>query len=325
MIYFITGITGFLGKQLTGALLADPSTSRVVGLSRDEHKIASMRQQFRDPRLDVYCGDVRDESRLSDALGVFPDVVIHGAAMKRVESCEADPDEAFKTNVLGTRNVVRAARAANVRKVIVVSSDKATSAETCYGKTKAMAEEIALGQNAYRGSSPTKVSVVRYGNVLGSTGSFLDALWAARHTGAAVNLTDRECTRFWWGVEDAVAFIRDVLEVMDGAEIFVPKLPSSKVADLARAVAPQSAQFQTGMRGLEKLHEVMISEAESRCAYELPDWYVLYPKLSQWWSARPPAGAVKVPDGFTFTSHQQPRSVRFELQESQRCESASSV
>lgn len=323
MTYFITGITGFLGRALTRALLADASTVRVAGLSRDEHKIAALRRHCPDPRLDVWCGDVRDPQRIEEALGVRPDAVIHAAAMKRVESCEADPDEAFKTNVLGTRHVVRAAREAGVPRVLVISSDKATSPDTCYGKTKAMAEEIALGQNAYRGASETRISVVRYGNVLGSTGSILDTLVAARQTGDAIHLTDPACTRFWWGVEDAVAFIREVLQVMRGAEIFIPRLASAKVSDLARAIAPAAPQRVTGMRGLEKVHEVMISEAESRCAYEYPVWYVLYPKQGQWWSATPSAEARKVPDGFVFASDQQPQQVSFELQESQPCASPS--
>lgn len=312
MIYLITGITGFLGTALTRALLADPSTERVIGLSRDEHKQARMEAACQDARLECWCGDVRDAERVTEAMGALPDAVIHAAAMKRVERCERDPREAFKTNVLGTSNVVRAAMAVGVPKVLVISSDKATSPETCYGKTKAAAEELALGQNAYRGKGPTRISAVRYGNILGSTGSFLDTLLRARQTREAIPITDLESTRFWWAVEDAVGFIRDVIARMQGAEIWVPKLVSAKVIDLAKAIAPESDVTITGMRGPEKVHEAMIAPTEARYAWELPDCYVLLPKLGQWWSAKPPEGAVKVPEEFVYASNIAPTSVRVE-------------
>lgn len=322
MIYLVTGLTGFLGRALTEALLADTSTTRVVGLTRDEHKRAAFRHQFPDPRVDVWLwtSGVCDRDRFRQALGVRPDVVIHAAAMKRVEACEEDPDEAYKTNVVGTRNVVTLARRAGVPKVLVISSDKATSPETCYGKTKAMAEEIALGQNVYRGKGQTRISVVRYGNILGSTGSFLDRLGRARATGEAIPITDISATRFWWSVTDAVGFILRVLNDMQGAEVWVPKLASAKVTDLALAIAPSSELIVTGMRGPEKLHEAMINETEARYAYELPDCYVLLPKQGYPWSPQPPVGAVKVPDGFSYASHQQPQSVRLELRESPLCQ-----
>lgn len=310
--YLITGITGFLGTALTKALLADPTTTRVVGLSRGEHTIANLKAAIQDPRLECRVGDVRHADRVAEVLGARPDVVIHAAAMKRVETCEGDPDEAFDINVLGTRHVVRAARRAGVPRVLVISSDKATSPETCYGKTKAAAEELALGQNAYRGHSRTRISCVRYGNVLGSTGSFLDALWRARHTGDAIAITDVQATRFWWDVHEAVGFIRSVLGRMGGAEIWIPKLVSAKVVDLAQAIAPDSPLTVTGMRGPEKLHEAMINPTEARYAWELPDAYVLLPKLGQWWSGPIPDGAVKVPDGFTYSSDLAPRSVQLE-------------
>jgi UDP-N-acetylglucosamine 4,6-dehydratase len=319
MIYFVTGITGFLGRRLTQALLADTSTTRVLGLSRDEHKRAAFLRQFPDQRVEVRIGDVRDAERMREALSVVPDVVIHGAAMKRVESCEAEPNEAFKTNVLGTLNVVTAARLAGVSRVVVISSDKATSAETCYGKTKAMAEEIALGQNAYRGSGQTRISVVRYGNVLGSTGSFLDTLTAARQSGADIPITDPEATRFWWSDTDAVAFIRRVVVGMRGAEVWVPKLVSAKVTALAEAIAPWSAHVVTGMRGMEKTHELMIGAAEARCAYELADSYVILPKRGQWWSPEPPEGSIPVPAGFTYGSGDRPVSVNLEFRENPLC------
>ena len=320
MIYFITGITGYLGTALTRALLADPRTTRIVGMARHEPGIAAFRQQFhQDGRVEAWVGDVRDRDRLRWALRTVPDVVIHAAALKRVELCEAQPSEAVKTNIDGTRHVVEEAMLANVPKVLVVSSDKSTSAETCYGKTKAAAEEIALGQNAYRGDGPTRISVVRYGNVLGSTGSFLDQLLEARSTGGPVTITDPNATRFWWQIDDAVRFVRTVLDQMQGAEIWVPKLVSATVGDLARAIAPQAIQTVTGMRGSEKQHEAMISPTEVSFTYELPDCYVLLPKRGQWWSPEPPAGAVRVADTFRYTSNDDPLRVSFEVHEAPSC------
>ena len=253
-------------------------------------------------------------------LGVKPDVVIHAAAMKRVEACEADPDEALKTNVLGTRHMVRLARRADVPRVLVISSNKATSPETCYGKTKALAEEIALGENVYRGRGRTRVSAVRYGNILGSTGSFLDTLWRARQTGSAIPITDGAATRFWWQVSDAAQFILRVLAAMQGTEVWVPKLVSARVVDLAAAIAPASSLVLTGTRGPEKTHEAMINATEARYTYtyELDDCYVLLPKQGAW-SPAPPVGAVRVPDGFTYTSQQLPQPVRVEFPENLLC------
>jgi UDP-N-acetylglucosamine 4,6-dehydratase len=319
VIYFVTGLSGFLGRALAQSLLADPTTTRLIGFSTNEHKRLAFLRDFPDPRVEYRTGNVRDMARVREALAVRPDVVIHAAAMKTVQCCEDDPDEAFKTNVLGTRNVVVAARQARVPKVVVVSSDKAASPETCYGKTKAMAEEIALGQNAYRGKGGTKISVVRYGNVVGSTGSFLDHLWDARATGGAVTITDPDATRFWWDGTQAVAFIREVIGRMRGAEIWVPKLVSAKVADLASAIAPRSAHAISGMRGMEKTHELMIAPAEARCAYELADSYVILPKRGQWWSPEPPDGSIPVPAGFTYGSGDRPVSVNLEFRENPPC------
>jgi FlaA1/EpsC-like NDP-sugar epimerase len=160
---------------------------------------------------------------------------------------------------------------------------------------------------------------VRYGNVMGSTGSFLDALLRARQTGEPVTITDPHATRFFWHVDDAVAFVRYVIAAMQGAEVWVPKLASTSVGDFARAWAPRSEQIVTGMRGLEKTHELMIGEAESRCAYEGPFYYVLYPKRGQWWSPEPRHDLKPVPSGFTYGSADDPLPLRVELQESQPC------
>lgn len=282
--------------------------------------MAALLRAVNDPRLECWTGNVRDAERMREAMRVRPDIVIHAAAIKRVEQCEANPEEAKKTNVDGTLNVVKAALVADVPRVLVISSDKACSPETVYGATKAEAEQQSLGQNALRGESPTRISVVRYGNVLGSAGSVLDHFVRARESGR-LNITDVEATRFWWGIESAVEFVSTVLARMQGCEIWIPKLVSARVVDLAKAIAPDAAVTVTGMRGSEKRHEAMINSTEARYAWELPDAYVLLPKMGQWWSPEPPEGAVRVPEGFTYLSSHDPLPV--ELQESLTCASPS--
>jgi len=301
----ITGGSGTFGAAMTRYAL-EHGAARVICLSRGEHRQAQLRHQIDDPRLETWIGDVRDRERLRWAFRVRPDVVIHAAALKRVEVCEQHSMEAVKTNVDGTRNVVEEAMLADVPTVLVISSDKATSPETTYGKTKAAAEDIALSQNAMRGSGETRVSVVRYGNVAGSQGSFIETLLRARQTGEPVRLTDPAATRFWWDIEAAVAFVADVLRDMRGAEIWIPRLPSARMDAFARALAPNSEQIVTGMRGSEKVHEAMINATESAYCWELPDRFVLLPKAGQWWSPEPPAGAVKVQAGFSYASDHDP-------------------
>lgn len=306
---FISGGSGTFGSAFVRYAL-DHGAGRVIVLSRGEHRQADLRRAIHDARLECWIGDVRHEARMLEAMGVQPDIVIHAAALKRVEVCEAEPEEALLTNTLGTLHVVKAAMRAGVPKVLVISSDKACAPETLYGTTKAAAEALALALNGHRGNSPTRISVVRYGNVLGSTGSFLETLLHLRQTGGPIPITDPESTRFWWSADDAVAFVARVLDRMRGAEIWVPKLASSKVVDLAHAVAPKSDVVITGMRGPEKRHEQMISPTEARCTYELDDAYVILPKRGQWWSPEPPAGAVPVGADFTYRSNDDPLSVQ---------------
>lgn len=297
----VTGGSGTFGTAYVRYAL-DQGAARVICLSRGEHRQAELQRTIADPRLTCWVGDVRDRERLRWAFGAQPDLVIHAAALKRIEVCEAEATEAFKTNVDGTRHVVEEAMRAGVPKVLVISSDKATSPETCYGITKAAAEAAALGQNALRGSGRTLISVVRYGNILGSQGSFLDVLKRCRETGDPVPITDARATRFWWTIDAAVAFVARVLDRMQGAEVWIPKLTSAPVVDLAACVAPRSRHDIIGMRGPEKRHELMISATESAYAYELPECYVLLPKTGMWWSPDPPAGAVLVGDEFRYSS-----------------------
>lgn len=305
----ITGGSGTFGTAFTQFALSQ-GAARVIGLADSEYRMAAYIKRFSsDARVCGWLGNVRDRDRLDWAFRAGLDLVIHAAALKRIELCEADPAEAVKTNIDGTRNVVEAAMLADVPRVIVISSDKATSPETCYGKTKAAAEEIAIGQNSLRGHGRTKISVVRYGNVMGSAGSVLETWWSARESGAPITVTDPDATRFWWTIEDAAAFVARIAEWMQGGEIWLPKLPSATTLALAQAWAPRSAIRVTGMRGTEKQHEAMIAPAEVPYAYELPDAYVLLPKLGHWWSAGIPEGAVKVPPEFRYTSDQHIHAV----------------
>ncbi len=309
MTYLITGGSGTFGSAFVRYALA--AGERVVVLSRGEHRQAELQRTINDPRLECWIGDVRDRERIRWALRLRPDVVIHAAALKRVEVCEQHASEAFKTNVDGTRHVVEEAMLAGVPKVLVISSDKACSPETTYGATKAAAEALAIGQNALRGNGSTRISVVRYGNVLGSQGSFLDAILRARASGDMLSITDVDATRFWWAIEDAVAFVGDVIAQMQGAEIWIPKLVSARVVDLVKAIAPDAPLQVTGPRGPEKTHEAMINPTEARYAWELPHAYVLLPKAGQWWSATPPPGAVPVASGFVYRSSDDPLSVAY--------------
>lgn len=297
----ITGGAGTFGSQFTRYAL-DRGAARVIVLSRNEHRQAALRAAIKDDRLECWIGDVRNPERLRWAFQCSPDVVIHAAALKRVEVCESDPDEALETNIDGTRHVVKAAMQAGIPKVLVISSDKACSPETLYGVTKAAAESAALSQNRYRGTGPTAISVVRYGNVLGSQGSFLEVLQRCALTGETVPVTDPTATRFWWTIQDAVAFVGTVLDRMRGCEIWVPKLTSASVADLIRQVAPVCPVTVIGMRGPEKRHEAMINATEAPYTYDLPDCYVILPKAEVWWGSKPLPGWTRVPDGFTFTS-----------------------
>ncbi len=318
----VTGGTGTFGTAFVRYALAHHA-KRVIVLSRGEHRQAELARTINDARLECWIGDVRDADRLKWAMRATPDIVVHAAALKRVESCEANASEAFKTNVDGTRHIVEQSMLARVKRVLLISSDKACAAETTYGTTKAAAEALAIGQNAMRGDGPTRISAVRYGNVLGSQGSFLDQIMAARVSGADVPITDLAMTRFWWSIDDAVAFVGSVLERMRGAEVWIPKLASARVVDLVHAIAPQSELVVTGPRGPEKTHEAMINATEARFAWELPDCYVLLPKHGQWWSAAPPEGAVRVADDFRYGSNDAPLQVHFdgEAREAHVCHS----
>ncbi|MBI2334031.1 MAG: UDP-N-acetylglucosamine 4,6-dehydratase (inverting), partial [Chloroflexi bacterium] len=272
-IVLVTGGTGSFGKKFTKILLEEKQPKKVIIFSRDELKQHEMQVGgFNDERLRYFIGDVRDRERLVRAMhGV--DIVVHAAALKQVPACEYNPMEAIKTNIMGTANVVEAALDAGVKKVLTVSTDKAVSPANLYGATKLAAEKLTIQSNAYAGGSATRFSCVRYGNVVGSRGSVVPLFLKQRSNGK-ITITDDRMTRFWLSLEQGVRFVILSIEQMEGGEVFVPKIPSTKVTDLARAVAPQAKLEIIGIRPGEKLHEMLISEDEARHTIELERMFV---------------------------------------------------
>jgi UDP-N-acetylglucosamine 4,6-dehydratase/5-epimerase len=243
---------------------------------------------------------VRDRERLVRAMhGV--DIVVHAAALKQVPACEYNPMEAIKTNIMGTANVVEAALDAGVKKVLTVSTDKAVSPANLYGATKLAAEKLTIQSNAYAGGSATRFSCVRYGNVVGSRGSVVPLFLKLRSTGK-ITITDDRMTRFWLSLDQGVRFVIDSIEQMEGGEVFVPKIPSTKVTDLARAIAPDAEINIIGIRPGEKLHEMLISEDEARHTIELDKMYVVQPAEATWFGYSWKDKGKELKEGFSYSS-----------------------
>ena len=272
----VTGGTGSFGKKfITKAL--EEGVKKIIVFSRDELKQYEMKQEFRDERIRFFIGDVRDKERLYRAFdGV--DIVIHAAAMKHVDACEYNPFEAVKTNINGAQNIIEAAIDKGVEKVIALSTDKACSPINLYGATKLASDKLFVAANAYSGSKKTRFSVVRYGNVVGSRGSVVPFFQKIAHTGK-LPITDERMTRFWITLDKGVQFVIDNLQRMHGGEIFVPKIPSMRVTDLAQAVAPECEIEFIGIRPGEKLHEMMITEDDARHTVEYNDYYAILPEI----------------------------------------------
>jgi UDP-N-acetylglucosamine 4,6-dehydratase len=285
----ITGGTGSLGKSLVEFLLKETKVRRIAIFSRDELKQQHLRIQLQDnPRLRWFLGDVRDLDRLKRAFhGV--DYVIHAAALKQVDTGEYNPMEFVKTNVLGSQNVIDASIDAGVRRVVALSTDKASSPINLYGATKLTADKLFVAANNYSVAYGTTFSVVRYGNVMGSRGSVIPFFQEIAAQGKPLPITDLRMTRFWISIESAVKFVIDSLEMMTGGELYVPKIPSMKIIDLARAVMPDAKLVEIGMRPGEKLHEEMISADDSRRTIILEKRYVVTPVVAEW-GYEPPSG-----------------------------------
>lgn len=309
----ITGGTGTLGQALVAELLTHHHPHKVVIVSRSESRQALMKAQWPETEngpLRYFIGDVRDKARLRDCFE-GANTVIHAAALKRVEVCEREPSEAVLTNVLGTLNAAQAARACGVQRFLFVSSDKSCQAATLYGGTKYVGERLIVGMNSYRGQRPIRFSAVRYGNVLGSTGS---ASHVFRASNGTVPITDRRCTRFFLTPQSAARFVLSSLTLMRGGEVFIPKLPAASVLTLAEAFAPNATPEVIGLRGSEKLHECLLSADESPWAQELPDRYVLLPPFPFWSGSTWPE-ATRVPPGFNYSSDQAEQLTAEQLQE----------
>lgn len=294
----ITGGTGSFGKRFTTKAL-ELGVKKIIVFSRDELKQYEMKQEFKDERIRFFIGDVRDKDRLYRAFdGV--DIVIHAAAMKHVDACEYNPFEAVKTNINGAQNIIEAAIDRGVEKVIALSTDKACSPVNLYGATKLASDKLFVAANAYVGEKRTQFSVVRYGNVVGSRGSVVPFFKKVRETGV-LPITDERMTRFWITLDQGVQFVLDNLERMQGGEIFVPKIPSMNIMDLAKAIAPECETKIIGIRPGEKLHEAMIMEDDARHTLEYETYYVIHPELS-WWSNGDENEGKPLNEDFSYTS-----------------------
>lgn len=296
----ITGGTGSFGKAFLDKILTERNPARVVVYSRDELKQYEMKQKYGDdPRVRFFLGDIRDRDRLKTAFhGV--DYVVHAAALKQVDTAEYNPMEYVKTNILGSENVLQAAIDAGVKKVVALSTDKASSPVNLYGATKLTADKLFIAGNHYAAGYETRFSVVRYGNVMGSRGSVIPFFRNLAAKGEPLPITDFRMTRFFITLPQAVDFVMDSFNDMAGGELYVPRIPSMLVADLARAISPESELVEVGIRPGEKLHEEMISTEDARRTLKRNDRYVVLPTLAEWgWSK--PAGD-EVPEGFAYTS-----------------------
>jgi UDP-N-acetylglucosamine 4,6-dehydratase len=298
----VTGGTGSFGRKFVEIVLANSDPKRLIILSRDEMKQSEMAQHFgHDPRLRFFLGDVRDRDRLHRAFqGV--EVVVHAAALKQVPAAEYNPFEVVKTNVLGAQNIIDVAIDAGVRHVIALSTDKAANPLNLYGATKLCADKLFVAANSYGGGTGTRFCCVRYGNVVASRGSVIPFFLSRKPTGV-LPITHPDMTRFWITLEQGVTLVLAAHRAMHGGEIFVPKIPSMRVVDLARAVAPECRLEVVGIRPGEKLHEVMIPADEARNTFEYDTHYIIAPAFHEWsmfdFGAN---GGRRVADGFSYAS-----------------------
>lgn len=299
-VILVTGGTGSFGKKFTEIVLEEFSPRKIIIFSRDELKQHEMAQQYGDTSMRYFLGDVRDLDRLKRAFrGV--DVVVHAAALKQVPACEYNPFEAVKTNVVGAQNVIDAAIDCGVKKVLAISTDKAVNPVNLYGATKLCAEKLFIQGNSYAGGDGTKFSCARYGNVIGSRGSVVPMFMRQREHGK-ITITDERMTRFWITLERGVRLVITSLDQMQGGDMFVPKIPSMRIADLASIVAPDCEIEVIGMRPGEKLHEVLVSRDEARTTLEFEDMFIVQPQFP-WWGGCEWTGGAVLPDGFEYSSN----------------------
>jgi UDP-N-acetylglucosamine 4,6-dehydratase/5-epimerase len=296
----LTGGTGSFGNAFIRRVTTQFPSAVIRVYSRDELKQSELRARFGDDQLRFLIGDVRDRGRMTRA-AQGADVVVHAAAMKQVPACEYNPFEAVRTNVLGAQHVVDSAIDAGVPKVLALSTDKAVNPVNLYGATKLCAEKIVVQGNAYAAQSRTTLACVRYGNVVGSRGSVVP-LFQEQVKQGRITITDERMTRFWITLDQAVDLVLYGLEHMVGGEIFIPKIPSMRVVDLAEAMAPGLSRDIIGIRPGEKLHELLLTSDESRHAIDADDVYVVLPE-HPWWEEHPRWKAGKpLDDGFVYSS-----------------------
>lgn len=295
----LTGGTGSFGNAfIEHAVEHSDATIRVF--SRDELKQSELRERWGDDRLRYMIGDVRDRRRLLRA-AQGADVIIHAAAMKQVPACEYNPSEAIQTNVVGAQNVVDAAIDARVPRVVALSTDKAVNPVNLYGASKLCAEKTIVQGNAYAASGATRLSCVRYGNVVGSRGSVVPLFLRLRSSGK-LTITDARMTRFWITLPQAVDLVVTALSRMQGGEIYIPKIPSMRITDLAKAMAPECEQEIIGIRPGEKLHELLITADEARHTVDTGDVYIVLPEHSWWDDHGPHASGSPLEDGWAYAS-----------------------
>lgn len=300
-VILLTGGTGSFGKKFVEIMLKEYHPEQIRIFSRDELKQIEMQKQFNNhPSLRFFIGDVRDKDRVYRACG-RASMIIHAAALKHVPVCEYNPFEAVKTNILGAENLIEAAIEQDVPRTVALSTDKAVNPTNLYGASKLCMERLFIAGNAYKGSHPVRFCCVRYGNVLGSRGSVIPLFLQSRNTGK-LKITDRRMTRFWITLEQAVRLVIEAAETMHGGEVFVKKIPSLRMTDLARVIGPDCELEEIGMRAGEKLHEVLLTEDESRHALDVGDKFIIEPEHPFWQDFKKWTGGRKLADGYRFAS-----------------------
>ncbi len=299
-VILVTGGTGSFGKRFIDKLLKTEAR-KIIIFSRDELKQSEMQASLKDPleKLRFFLGDIRDQERLHRAF-VGVNYVVHAAALKQVPTLEYNPFEAIKTNVIGSQNIIDAAINQGVERVIALSTDKAANPCNLYGATKLCSEKLFVAGNSYAGTKSTRFSAVRYGNVIGSRGSVVP-LFLARKESGSVPITDERMTRFWITLDQGVNFVVNCLRSMTGGEIFVPKISSMRIVDLAKALAPGCKLMKIGMRPGERLHEVLLTDDESARTRDLGDHYAIHPAAAPGDPTRPMPGIPVAPD-FRYAS-----------------------
>ena len=303
----VTGGTGSFGKRFVEIILREKRPHKLIVFSRDELKQHEMRQQFPDhpdSPMRYFIGDVRDKDRLTRAFHDV-DIVVHAAAMKQVPACEYNPFEAVQTNIMGAKNIIDVAIDSGVKRVIAVSTDKAVSPVNLYGATKLVAEKLFVQGNTYAGGRGTRFACTRYGNVVGSRGSVVP-LFQQQVREGRITITDPQMTRFWLTLEQGIQFVIKCIETLEGGEVFVPKIPSMRLVDLADALAGGCPREIIGIRPGEKIHEVLLSADEARHAVEYDDMYVIL-SGGPWIPGSSRNGGRPLSDGFTYSSDSNSR------------------